>query len=172
MALATPPERVLDYAFLLGGVTSFIFGLIFLVRQEEALGLLMVVLGLWWLIQGIFMLFAVFIDSSDAGWKVAIGVLGVVAGILVIANPGEATDVFKGAAGVILGILGILIGLSALAGAMRGAGFGAGLFGVISIALGILVLTNASFSTTVLINVFAIVLMIQGVGSVVMALRD
>lgn len=77
-------ERVINYAFLLGGITALVFGIILLVRREEALALLMVVLGLWWLIQGAFMLFAVLIDQEDVGWKLAIGALGLIAGILVL----------------------------------------------------------------------------------------
>ncbi len=87
MAAATTPDRTLNYGFLLGGITAAIFGIILLIRGEEALTLLVVLLGLWWLIHGAFMVFSVFVDSTDWGWKVAIGVLGMVAGILVLMNP-------------------------------------------------------------------------------------
>jgi uncharacterized membrane protein HdeD (DUF308 family) len=171
MATVSPPDTTLNYAFLLGGVTAAIFGIILLVRQEEALALLMVVLGLWWLIQGAFMLFAVFVDRTDMGWKIAIGALGVVAGVLVLTNPGDAADAFQGAIGVFLGVIGILVGISALVGSFRGAGLGAGIFGVVSILIGLLILFNAQFSTSLLISLFGILLLIDGAVAIYVALK-
>ena len=126
---SSPPDRTINYAFILGGVTALIFGIILLVRQDEALSLLMVILGLWWLIQGAFMIFAVFVDRTDMWWKLIIGVLGVVAGFLVLTNPGEAADVFQGVIGVVLGIIGIVVGVTAIIGSFRGGGIGAFVFG-------------------------------------------
>ena len=169
--ISNPPDRVLNYAFLLGGVAALIFGIILLIRQEEALALLMVILGLWWLIQGIFMIFSVFVDSTDVGWKLAMGVLGVIAGFLVLTNPVEATGFFKGLVGVIIGIIGVLIGISALIGAFRGGGFGAAIFGIISILIGFLIFFNAQFSTTAIILIFGILLVIDGIAAIWMAIR-
>ncbi|MGH8952038.1 MAG: HdeD family acid-resistance protein [Acidimicrobiia bacterium] len=169
--VSSPTDKTINYAFLLGGVAALIFGIILLVRQEEALALLMVILGLWWLIQGAFMIFAIFVDREDMGWKLAIGVLGVVAGFLVLTNPGEAADVFQGAVGVVLGIIGILVGLASLIGAFRGGGVGAFVFGAVSILIGVLILLNAQFSTSLLITLFAILLLIDGVMGIYLALK-
>lgn len=171
METSSPPDRVVNYAFLLGGVTALIFGIVLLIRQDEALALLMVVLGLWWLIQGVFMIFAVFVDSTDVGWKLAIGVLGVIAGFLVLTNPVEATGFFKGAVGVILGIVGLLVGISAIIGALRGAGFGALVFGIISGLIGLLILFNPGWSTTVIITIFGVLLVIDGIAAIYMGIK-
>lgn len=165
------PDRVVNYAFLLGGITALIFGVILLIRGEDALTLLVAILGLWWLIQGIFMVFTVFIDREDMAWKLAIGLLGVVAGILVLSNPNEATDLFKGAFGVVLGIIGILVGLSAIFGSFRGGGFGALVFGAVSLLIGLLILFNAQFTTSLLITLFAVLLLIDGVAGIFMAIK-
>lgn len=171
MTTQAPPERVLNYAFLLGGLVALVFGLILLLRQDEALALLMVLLGLWWLIQGAFMLFAIFVDPTDAGWKIAIGLLGIIAGVLVLANPGEAADLFRGAIGVILGIIGILVGLSALFGAFRGGGLGAAVFGVVSVAIGVVILLHGQMTTEFLIAVFGALLLVDGVAGIYLAIR-
>lgn len=166
------PDRVVNYAFLLGGITALIFGIVLLIRQDEALALLMLLIGLWWLIQGVFMVFAVFVDRTDAGWKLAIGLLGVVAGILVLSNPGEAADLFKGAIGVILGVLGIVIGISSLVGAFRGGGIGAAVFGIVSGAIGVLILAHGAVdSTSLLITLFAVLLIIDGVAGIYLAIK-
>jgi len=171
MATATTPDRAMNYAFVLGGVTGVIFGIILLIRQEEALSLLAVLLGLWWLIHGAFMVFAVFVDNTDAGWKLAIGVLGMIAGILVLANPTETVNLFQGLFGVYLGVLGILIGLVGFLGAFRGGGVGAAVFGAVSVLIGLLILFNAEFTTTLLITLFAALLLINGVVGIYMGLQ-
>jgi uncharacterized membrane protein HdeD (DUF308 family) len=131
----------------------------------------MVILGLWWLIHGVFMVFAVFVDRTDVWWKLALGLLGIVAGILVLANPGDAADAFQGVVGIFLGVIGVLVGVSALVGSFRGAGFGAAIFGIVSILIGVLILFNAEFSTSLLITLFAVLLLIDGVVAVYMAIR-
>jgi uncharacterized membrane protein HdeD (DUF308 family) len=113
-SVTAPADRTINYVFLLGGVVALIFGIVLLFRQDEAIALLMVILGLWWLIQGAFMLFAVFLDRTDMWWKLIIGTLGVVAGFLVLTNPGEAADVFQGVIGVILGVIGLLVGVTSV----------------------------------------------------------
>jgi uncharacterized membrane protein HdeD (DUF308 family) len=167
-----PADRTINYAFVLGGVTALIFGIILLVRQEEALALLMVVLGLWWLIQGAFLLFAIFVDRTDMWWKLIIGLLGLVAGFLVLTNPGEAADAFQGAIGVILGIIGILVGITSLIGSFRGGGIGAFVFGVVSVLIGVLILLNAQFTTSLLITLFAVLLIIDGVAGIYLGIKN
>jgi uncharacterized membrane protein HdeD (DUF308 family) len=169
--VTNPADRTINYAFVLGGVAALVFGIILLVRQDEALALLMVILGLWWLIQGAFMLFAIFVDRTDMWWKLIIGVLGVVAGFLVLTNPGEAADVFQGVIGVILGIIGILVGVTSLVGAFRGGGIGAFVFGAVSVLIGVLILLNAQFSTSLLITLFAVLLLIDGVMGIYLGIK-
>jgi uncharacterized membrane protein HdeD (DUF308 family) len=171
MATTATPDRSVNYAFILGGLTGVVFGIILLIRQEEAISLLAVVLGLWWLIHGAFLVFSVFIDSTDWGWKVAIGILGMIAGILVLSNPTEAARVFQGLFGVYLGVLGILIGIAAFVGAFRGGGLGAGVFGAVSVIMGVLILFNAEFTTVLLITLFGALLIINGVVSIYLGLK-
>ena len=152
MATAATPDRVLNYGFLMGGVTALIFGIIILIRGEEAFTLVVVLLGLWWLIHGAFMVFAVFVDSTDCR---------VEAGPRRPGNdrrdPGpDATrrkerEVLKGAFGLFLGILGILVGIAAFVGAFRGGGIGAGVFGAVSIIIGLLVVFNLEIAVDTLI---------------------
>ncbi len=171
MAMTASPERSVNYAFLLGGITAAIFGIILLIRGEEALTLVVVILGLWWLIHGAFMVFSVFIDSSDWGWKVAIGLLGMIAGIVVLMNPQDSTNFLKGAFGVFLGVMGIVIGIAGFVGAFRGGGLGAGVFGAVSIIIGLLVLFNAQFTVDLLIILFAVMLLVDAVAGIYLGLK-
>lgn len=163
--------KSIKYAYLLGGVTAIIFGLILLLRQDDALSLLMLMLGLWWLIQGAFTLFSLMIDREDVGWKLVFGILGVTAGVFVLFNPGEATDIFKGAIGVVLGVIGSLVGLTALFGGFRSKDWGAVVVGLFSLLIGLLILFNAAFSTTLLVTLFAILLILEGIAAIFVSIK-
>lgn len=170
MTMEQSPERVLNYAFLLGGITAFIFGLILLVRQEAAIAIVALLLGLWWLIQGAFLVFSVFIDREDMWWKLLLGVIGVTAGIVVLSNPVQSAEFLGSAMAVILGILGIIGGIVAFVGGFRGGGFGSFLFGVVSIAIGALLVFYPEGSFTAFVTIVAIILMIQGLAAAILAI--
>jgi uncharacterized membrane protein HdeD (DUF308 family) len=171
VVLEAAPDRTINYAFLLGGLTAAIFGIILLIRTEEALGLLMILFGLWWLIQGAFMVFSVFVDRTDMWWKLFVGVIGLAAGVIVLANPVESAAVLGSTIAIILGILGILIGVVAVIGSFRGGGFGALVFGVISVLIGLLFVFNPLTTASVTVTVLAVLLLIDGVAAMYLAIR-
>lgn len=171
MTIETTPERTVNYAFLLGGLTAAIFGIILLIRREEAIELLVILLGLWWLIQGAFMLFSVFIDREDMGWKIFLGLLGLTAGVVVLANPINSATFLGSALAVTLGVIGVIIGVSAVFGSFHGGGFGALVFGVVSGLIGLLFIFNPSSSASLMVTLFAVLLLIDGVASIILAIK-
>ena len=171
MTTEAAPDRTINYAFLLGGLTAAIFGIILLIRREEAIGILAILLGLWWLIQGAFMLFSVFLDREDWVWKVLLGILGLTAGIVVLANPIDSATFLGSALAIFLGVIGLLIGISAIIGSFRGGGFGALIFGVVSGLIGLLFLFNPSDSISLMVTLFAVLLLIDGLAAIWMAIK-
>src|SRR5690606_35292659 len=83
-------SQPLNYAVMFGGITSAIIGGILLLKPDEGIGLLMVLLGIWWLVYGAFMLFSVFIDKTGWGWQLFLGALGLAAGFITLSRPLEA----------------------------------------------------------------------------------
>jgi uncharacterized membrane protein HdeD (DUF308 family) len=164
------PERIVDYAFLLGGVTALIFGVILLVRQDAAIAVVALLLGLWWLIQGAFLVFSVFLDSTDAWWKLLIGLIGVTAGIVVLANPVQTGELLGTTLAFVLGILGLLSGIVSIIGGLRGGGLSAWAFGLVSAAVGILLMVYPEGSFTTLVTILAIILIAQGLAAIAVAL--
>lgn len=164
------PERIVNYAFLLGGITALIFGVILLIRQDEAIGVVALLLGLWWLIQGAFLVFSVFIDSTDVWWKLLLGLIGVTAGIVVLANPVQTGELLGTALAIVLGILGILSGIVSIIGGIRGGGLGAWVFGLVSGAVGILLLVYPQGSFTTLVTILALILIVQGLAAMYLAI--
>ena len=93
---------------LLQGIASVVFGLLLLFVREEFISLIVILLGLYWLIGGLFNIISIFIDSSAWGWKLFIGVLGILAGIIVIQHPLWGSFVLPALAAVLLGIQGLI----------------------------------------------------------------
>jgi uncharacterized membrane protein HdeD (DUF308 family) len=164
------PERIVNYAFLLGGLTALIFGVILLIRQDEALGVVALLLGLWWLIQGAFLVFSVFIDGTDAWWKLLVGLIGVTAGIVALSNPVQTGGLLGSTLAFVLGVLGVLSGIVSIIGGLRGGGFSAWAFGLVSVAVGILLMTYPQGSFTTLVTIVALILIAQGLAAVVLAI--
>lgn len=57
-------------------------------------------------------MFDIFIDSSNWGWKLFAGILGIVAGIIILQHPLWSVLLVPATLVVLLGITGILIGSS------------------------------------------------------------
>lgn len=167
----SPPERIINYAFLLGGVTAAIFGLILLLRQDAAIGIVALLLGLYWLIQGAFLLFSVLIDKTDMWWKLIVGVIGLTAGLVVLANPVQTGTFLGTALAVVLGFLGLAIGVVAVIGGLRSKNLGSIIFGVLSGAIGVLVLAVPEGSFTTMVTILGIILLVQGLVAVFIAVR-
>lgn len=167
------PERTVDYAFLLGGVIALIFGAILLLRQEAALGVAALLLGLWWLVQGVFVMFSVLIDRQDVVWKVVLGVLGATAGLAVLANPVQNAEFLGSVLATVLGVIGILAAAVALYGGFRGGGMASMLFGVVSGAIGALLMIYPDGSFATMVTVTGVILVIHGLAAlfIVMSAR-
>lgn len=162
-----PEDKFINYVYLLGGVVSLIFGILLLTRTQAVLGVVMVLTGLWWLIQGVFYILSIFVDRSEWGWKLFGGIVGVLAGFLVLQAPVLGGAVALSIITILLGILGVLFGIAALVAAFQGGGWGAGLFGLVSVIIGLLLIFNSLVAASVLVTIFAILLIIQGIVSLV-----
>jgi uncharacterized membrane protein HdeD (DUF308 family) len=127
---------------LLEGIAALVLGVLLLTNTPEKVFVVVQFLGLYWLIDGIFRLVSLFLDRRGWGWKLAGGVLGIVAGLYVLRHPLWSALVVPGAAAFVVGILGIVMGTLALVEAFRGSGWGAGILGVLGILLGIGILAN------------------------------
>jgi uncharacterized membrane protein HdeD (DUF308 family) len=169
MTTALEMENKFTRAVLfLGGIVALVFGLLLLTRTEGTIEVIMLLLGLWWLIMGLFNILAIFIDKSQWGWKLFGGILGVIAGLLVLNFPlagGAIIIVFKV---FILGILGMLFGIASLVAAFRGAGWGAGIFGAVSLIIGLLLMFNVVIGAKILILILAIFLILDGIVALVL----
>ena len=145
---------------LIEGIALIIIGLLLLSQPGMSSVILVQVLGIYWLIMGIVRIVSIFIDSAQWGWKLIAGVLGIIAGIIVIQHPLWSTILVANTVIIVLGLTGIAIGIISLIQAFKGAGWGTGLLGVISIILGIVLLANIwllTFSLPVTVGILAVI---------------
>ncbi len=105
------------------------------------------------------------------GWKLIVGILGVIAGLIVIQHPLWSALLVPATLVLILGIEGILIGVVRLVQAFMGAGWGAGILGVLSILFGLILAFNPLLGALSLPLVLGILGIILGIVAIVMAFR-
>lgn len=159
------PDRTIDLAFLAGGLVALVFGVILLVAEGEPVGQMVLLLGLWWLVQGAALVLAALLHRDDTTWKIGLGLIGGCAGLLVLVDPVEAGEFVGTGLAFTLGTLGLLAGMTATAGGFRSGGFPAMLFGVISGALGLAVMVSPADSFAALVTIIAVILVAQGLAA-------
>ncbi|MBE3558226.1 MAG: HdeD family acid-resistance protein [Ktedonobacteraceae bacterium] len=145
---------------LLQGIAAAVVGILLLISPALTLLLLVQILGIYWLISGLFALVSLFMDRSMWGWKLFIGILGVLAGIAVIRHPLWSTVLIPLYLIVFLGITGVITGIVQIVEAFKGAGWGVGILGILSVIVGVFLLIKpfaAALALPVVLGVFGII---------------
>ncbi|MFN2219382.1 MAG: HdeD family acid-resistance protein [Anaerolineae bacterium] len=150
------------WLLLLGGILNVIVGILLLTVPGKTTLALVWVLGLYWLIQGIFTLVGMFLDHSAWGWKLFVGILGIIAGVLVMRHPIASALLLPNIAVLLLGIQGLIVGIVMIVMAFKGGGWGMGILGAVSIVFGIiLILAYGELGTAAVfiwvVGIFAVV---------------
>jgi len=156
---------------LLEGIAAVILGLFLLTSPGTTLFVLAQVLGIFWLVGGIFRIISIFLDSYLWGWKLVGGILGILAGILILQYPLWATVLVPGVYIIVLGIQGLVLGGVTLVTAFQGEGWGVGILGLMSIVLGLVLLFNPWIGVAALPYILGAFGIVGGVVAVVMAFR-
>ena len=156
---------------LLEGIALIILGVLLLLNPAKTSVILIQFLGIYWLVAGIFRIISIFLDSSAWGWKLFAGILGIVAGIIVLNHPVWSPFIIGATLVIILGIQGLIFGGIGVYQAFKGAGWGTGILGAISVLFGIYLLANIGAATFVLPWVVGVLALVGGLAAVVMAFR-
>jgi hypothetical protein len=100
----------------------------------------------------------------NAGWLIALGVLGVIVGMLAIGSPLVAGV----SVSIVVGTMLVITGLVHLAGAFKAGSFGSGAFGLISglltVVCGLLLFFRPVFGLTALTLLLAVYFFVEGAG--------
>lgn len=156
---------------LLEGMAAIIIGALLLTSPGATLLILIQFLGIYWFVAGIFKIISIFIDSTMWGWKLFAGILGILAGIIIIQHPLWSTLLVPATLVIVIGIDGIIIGIVSLIQAFRGGGWGVGILGILSIIFGIILVANPIIGAATLPWVLGIFAIVGGIFAIIMAFR-
>jgi uncharacterized membrane protein HdeD (DUF308 family) len=156
------------WLFLLEGIAAVLFGVLLLTAPGSTLVALAVLLGFYWLAMGVLELVRVFVDRSVPWiWSLLIGILGIVAGLLVLNHPLFAAVVLPTTLVLYLGILGLVVGALGIIGAFTGGGIGSFVFGVINLLIGLLLVSSPVAAALAVPFVFGVLLLIEGIALII-----
>jgi uncharacterized membrane protein HdeD (DUF308 family) len=162
---------------LLTGISALILGAFFLwgaagpAEKADVYIFLVTFLGIWWLVQGIFDIIAIFIDHSMWGWKLFMGIIGILAGYYILAYPIASAVALPRILVLVLGIWGLMYGVMLLIMAFQGAGWGAGILGGLGILFGLALIGDYGklFSGISMLWAMAVMGVIGGIALIVQA---
>ncbi|MGH3148054.1 MAG: HdeD family acid-resistance protein [Rubrobacter sp.] len=153
------------------GVVVALLGLVLLVAPGASLVFLFWLLGVYLLVAGVLRVVGIFLDASSWGWKLAAGVLCLVAGLAILSDPLWGTALASAWLVILVGFLAVLQGAAGLIVAFRGGGWGMGALSVLGILLGLFLVINPLIGAAALTLILAIFMLVGGVGAVIQAFR-
>lgn len=140
MAEAAPAHGTPWWLIMIAGIAVFIVGLLLLISPGISLLVLVQLLGLYWLVTGILSLVSLSVDRSHWGWKLFTGILGILAGLIVVRDPIWSAILVPIVLVIILAIQALLAGITQLVHAFSGGGAGLTILGVLNIIFGLILL--------------------------------
>ncbi len=154
---------------LIEGIAALIIGIWLVVSPARSTLVLIQVMAWFWIINGILNLVMLFVDRRMWGWKLFMGILGVLAGIWIVSNPIAGALTVLATALILLAVQAIIYGITALIASFQGAGVGSGVLGVVSIILGVLLLSEPFISALALPWVWGVFAIAGGVSLILAA---
>jgi uncharacterized membrane protein HdeD (DUF308 family) len=127
---------------LIEGVALLLLGMLLMVKPEKTSVIVVQFLGIYWFLGGIFKIVGLVVDRSMWAAKLIAGILGIIAGILVIQHPLWSATIVGNTLIILLGFVGLVYGGVSLYQAFSGAGWARGILGAVSILLGIALLVD------------------------------
>jgi len=156
---------------LIQGIAALVIGGLLMFQTGETAVLLILFMGWWWLISGVFEIGSLFVDRTAWGWRLFTGLLSIVAGGYIIARPLLGAVVVVAVGTLILGINGMIIGVVDVVKAFQGAGWGKGLLGVLSFVVGAYIAFNFEKFLLILPWVWGLFIAAFGIAAIVMAFQ-
>jgi uncharacterized membrane protein HdeD (DUF308 family) len=159
------------WVVLLEGIFAAIFGLLLLVEPGATFVFLVQVLGFYLFIDGILRIVSMFLDSSLWGLKLVVGILGILAGIVVLNHPLLSAIEVPTYIVYIVGFLAMFEGIAGLVHAFQGGGWGVGILGVLTSVLGLILVFNPLIGVIALPFVLGGFMLVGGIAAIVASFR-
>ena len=162
------------WLLLMSGIFNLIIGGLLLTVPAKTVYTLVVALGIYWIVSGMFVLVGMFVDHSAWGWKLFAGLLSIIAGTWILRYPLISAVTIPRIIILIMGIQGLISGIVMLVMAFKGGGWGAGILGALSVVFGGILVANYSAPGMVitLVWVVAVFALAGGVGQIIQAFQQ
>jgi uncharacterized membrane protein HdeD (DUF308 family) len=168
---ASDAVKIAWWVVFVQGIAAVILGLFLLARPAITVLVLVQFIGVWWLLTGVLALVHLFWDRAQWGAKIAMGVLGILAGLAVIGEPMFGALVIGTFYVIWIGVMGLLIGVLDLYKAFSGHGWGAGVLGVLSILIALVLIASPVSAALALPLVLGALAIVFGAASIVGAIQ-
>lgn len=156
---------------LVWGLMAIIIGIMLITTPVITTYYLILFMGAYWFVGGIFTLISLFQDKSNMGWKIFLALISILAGIAIMTYPMWGTLIVLTMLVFLIGFWGLLIGGTKLYEAYRSKDAGAGILGFLSIIFGIILLIfpyGAAFALPLIAGIFALM---GGISAAVFSFR-
>ncbi len=173
MATATPHSH--GWALLLvWGVAWIILGLFLLFQPGITAILLVQLMAVFWVVGGVIDLMTglTHADQQHRGSRIFGGILSVVAGVIIMANPLAGTIVTIAFGFFILAFAAIVNGLINLVGGFKGGiSWGGSLLGFIQVIIGVYLLTHPMMGIVAYVPTLGIITIAAGIAVIIFGFR-
>jgi uncharacterized membrane protein HdeD (DUF308 family)/predicted flap endonuclease-1-like 5' DNA nuclease len=139
---------------LIEGILAIIVGILLWMYPVRGFIWLSRFIGFYWIISGIFDIISIFVNRTNWGWKLFMGIIGIIAGGYLVSQALAGAATLAITTVWIIGLMGIFYGLLGLIRAFQGGGWGAGILGIVSIIFGVYILVNRLAATLAIPWVF------------------
>ena len=156
---------------LIQGLAALILGIAFLAFPYRTLLIVVIFVGAYWFVSGIFSIVSVAIDKTNLGWKILVGILGIIAGLVIMVYPIYSTILLPTLLMLFIGVWGLIIGGTHLAAAFGTKDWSMGFIGVVAIIFGILLIVYPMISAALLPFVLGALGIVGGIIMIVLAIQ-
>lgn len=157
------------WVVLLEGIAAVILGVLLLVSTEKTMTLLTQLLGVYFLFRGILDIVLIFTDKTMWGAKLVSGIIGILAGLIILRHPLWAPLLVTGTIIILFGIAALIIGLRMFLQGFREKTWGYGVLGLFLLVLGILLILNPVVSAVATVNIIAVFGIIGGLTAIILS---
>ena len=158
------------WLILLQGLAALIIGIYLILYPIMTTIYLVQVLGWYWIFVGLLTLATILMDKTDWMWRALSGILGIIAGMVVIGHPYWSAILVPETLVIVVGILAICFGALSLFRAMR-EGWGAAIMGALSIIFGLLIIGSPFVGIAILIYLLAVLAIVGGMATIYLAFQ-
>jgi uncharacterized membrane protein HdeD (DUF308 family) len=167
------------WIMLIQGIAALIIGILLFTNPLSTLFSIVILLGVFWLIGGIFDIIGAFTRRNGDKhwfWSLLGGIISIIAGLFLLGNPVTSIVALPVAAAIVIGVSAIISGIFNIIWAIRARNDIQGegwiiLWGVISIILGIWILSAPLGSAAGLVLFAAIAAVIGGIAMIIFSFR-